>query len=154
MDEPGDDVFPGAALAGDKDRDVGGGYFAQPRTNRLHDLRVAKNYVVRRDLAQRLRQRTYRKCRHKTECPCGQFHPHALKVHPKRQTGEENSRAWKLSVKSSTYECLRVMIARKRQDAAWHQSAILGETGEGKNSSHGRNCFPQMLTGNSRCIGA
>src|ERR1035441_3585313 len=39
MDEPGNDVFSGAALAGDQDRNVGGGHFAQPRTNGLHNLR-------------------------------------------------------------------------------------------------------------------
>jgi len=91
MNEPGNDVFPGAALARNKDRNVGGGYFSQPRTNRLHGLRVAKDYLIRGDLAERLRQRTYRRCRHKTEYPIAvSVHPHALKVHPKHQTGEES----------------------------------------------------------------
>ena len=69
MDQAGNNVFPGAALTRYKDRNIGGGYFAQPRTHRLHNLRVAKNYLVRGNFAQRLRQRAYRKCRHKTECP-------------------------------------------------------------------------------------
>jgi hypothetical protein len=69
MDEPGNDVFAGAALAGDQDGNIGGGHFAQPRTNRLHDLGVAENDLVGGNLAERLRQRTYRKCRHKSECP-------------------------------------------------------------------------------------
>jgi len=69
MNEPGNDVFSSAALAGDKDRNVGGSYFAQSRTNRLHDFRVAKNDIVRGNLAERLCQRTYRKCRHKTKSP-------------------------------------------------------------------------------------
>jgi hypothetical protein len=91
MDEPGNDVFPGAALARDKDRNVGGGYSSEPRSNCLHGLRVAKDYVVRGKLAERLRQRTYRECRHKTDYPIAVgVHPHALKVHPKHQTGEES----------------------------------------------------------------
>ena len=99
MDEPRNDVFSGAALAGDKDGNVGGGHFAQPRTNRLHDLRVAKNDVVRGNLAQRLLQITYRKCRHKTKCPIAvSVYPHALKVHPKHQTGEESRATPKISV--------------------------------------------------------
>jgi hypothetical protein len=57
----------------------------------LHDFRVAKNDVVRGNLAERLCQRTYRKCSHKTKCPSAvNVNPHALKVHPKHQTGEES----------------------------------------------------------------
>ena len=116
MDEPGNDVFPGAALARNKDRNVGGGYFSQPRTNRLHGLRLAKNYVVGGNLAERLRQRTYRKCRHKTEYPIAvSVHPHALKVHPEHQTGEESRTTGKTFVKRSTYEWLGVMISRERE---------------------------------------
>src|ERR1700682_5427174 len=69
MDEPGNDVFPGPAFTGNKDGNVGGGYFSKPRTNRLHSLRVAKDYLIRGNLTERLRQRTYRKRRHKTEYP-------------------------------------------------------------------------------------
>src|SRR5208282_989569 len=83
MNEPGNDVFSGAALAGDKHWNVGGGYFAQSRTDRLHDFRVAKNDVVRGDLAERLCQRTYRKCSHKTKCPqCGQCQTACTKSAP------------------------------------------------------------------------
>ena len=154
MDEPGNDVFPSAALARNKDRNVGGGYFSQPRTNRLHGLRVAKNYLVRGNLAERLRQRTYRKCRHKTEYPIAvSVHPHALKVHPKHQTREESRTTWKSSPKCSTYEWLEVIISREREDRAWHQSAIMRQAREGKNSSHRRTGFPQMLAGNSRRVG-
>src|SRR6202040_1410008 len=154
MDEAGNDVFPGAALAGNKDRNVGGGYFSQPRTNCLHGLGVAKNYLVRGKLAKRLRQRTYRKCRHKTEYPIAvSVHPHALKVHPKHQTGEESRATWKTSVKCSTYDWLGVIISREREDRAWHQSAIMRQTREGKNSSHRRTRFPQMLAGNGRRVG-
>ena len=154
MDEPGNDVFPGAALTCNKDRNVGCGYFSQPRTNRLHGLRVAKNYLVRGKLAERLRQRTYRKCRHKTEYPVAvSVHPHALKVHPKHQTREESRTTWKSSPKRSTYEQLEVIISREREDRAWHQSAIMRQTMEGKNSSHRRTRFPQMLAGNSGRVG-
>ena len=154
MNESGNDVFPGAALASDEDRNVGGGYFSQPRTNRLHGLRVAKNYLVGGKLAERLRQRTYRKCRHKTEYPIAvSVHPHALKVHPKHQTREESRTTWKSSPKCSTYEQLEVMISREWEDRAWHQRAIMRRTREGKNSSHRRTAFPQMLTGNSRSVG-
>src|SRR5208282_478690 len=105
MDEPGNDVFPGAALSGNKDGNVGGGNFAQPRANSLHDLRVAKNDVVGGNLAQRLRQRNYRKSCHKTEYPIAvSVHPHALKVHPTFQTGQESRTTWKTTVKCSTYE--------------------------------------------------
>jgi hypothetical protein len=99
MDEPGNDVFPGAALTGDKDRNVGGGYSSEPRSNCLHGLRVAKDYVVRGKLAERLRQRTYRECRHKTDYSIAvSVHPHALKVHPKHQTGEESRATQEISV--------------------------------------------------------
>src|SRR5882762_2258988 len=154
VDEPGNDVFPGAALTCNKDRNVGGGYFSQPRTNRLHGLRVAKNYLVRGKLAERLCQRTYRKCRHKTEYPVAvSVHPHALKVHPKHQTREESRTTWKSSPKRSTYEQLEVIISREWEDRAWHQSAIMRQAMEGKNSSHRRTRFPQMLAGNSRRVG-
>jgi hypothetical protein len=90
---------------------------------------VAKNDVVRGNLAERLRQIAYRKCRHKTECPIAvSVHPHALKVHPEHQTGEERRATGKISLKRSTYEWLRVMISRERGHPAWHQSATMRRT--------------------------
>src|SRR4029077_1767265 len=122
--------------------------------NRLHGLRLAKNYVVGGNLAERLRQRTYRKCRHKTEYPIAvSVHPHALKVHPEHQTGEESRTTGKTFVKRSTYEWLGVMISREREYRAWHQRAIMRRARGGKNSSHRRSGFPQMLAGNSRRVG-
>src|SRR5277367_4163513 len=53
VDQPCDDVFSRAAFPSNKDRNVGGGYFAQPRANRLHDLRVSKDDVVGGNLAKR-----------------------------------------------------------------------------------------------------
>ena len=61
MDEAGNDVLPGAAFARDQDGNIGGSHFAKPRTHRLHDLGVAEDDLVRGNLAERLRQRTYGK---------------------------------------------------------------------------------------------
>ena len=52
------------------------------------------------------------------------------------------------------YEWRRVMISLEQEQAAWHQSAILRQAWEGKNSSHGGTCFSQTLTGNRRHVGA
>src|SRR5208337_1911692 len=154
MDEPGNDVFSGAALAGDQNRNVGGGHFAQPRTNRLHDLRVTKNDVIRGNLAQCLRQRNYRKCCHRLNAPpCSRCHPHALKVQPKHQTGEEHRTTVESSVKCSTYEWVGVIVLREQDELAWHESAILEPRGKGKNSSHCRTGSSQMPTGKSGNVG-
>jgi len=111
MDEAGDDVFSSTALASDQDWNVGGCYFAEPRPNCLHDLRVSKNDVIRGNLAQRLSQRNYRKRRHKSEYPlCGECRPHALKVQPKHQTREEHGTTGEISAKCSPYEWLEAMI--------------------------------------------
>src|SRR4029077_12627681 len=74
-------------------------------------------------------------------------------VHPKHQTREESRTTWKSSPKCSTYERLELIISREREDRAWHQSAIMRQAMEGKNSSHRRTRFPQMLAGNSRRVG-
>ena len=47
MDQSGNDVFSRSALTRDQHRNIRCGDFAQPRTNRLHCLRVPKNDVVR-----------------------------------------------------------------------------------------------------------
>src|SRR6266446_4054436 len=124
-----------------------------PILQKLQKLRLQRG-VKLGNLAERLRQRTYRKCRHKTEYPIAvSVHPHALKVHPKHQTREESRTTWKSSPKCSTYEQLEVMISREWEDRAWHQRAIMRRTREGKNSSHRRTGFPQMLAGNSCRVG-
>jgi len=69
MDEASNNVFARSAFASNKDGNVGGSYFDEPRTKRLHGFRSAKNDVIRGNLAQRLRQCGYRKCRHKSEYP-------------------------------------------------------------------------------------
>ncbi len=85
--------LPGAAFARNQDGNIGCGHFPEPRPNRLHDIGMAKDDVVRGKFAERLRQRTYRECRHKVNTPFGgRDHPHALKVHPKSQTGGEIDR--------------------------------------------------------------
>ena len=115
MDEAGNNVFSSAAFTSNKDWNIGSGYFAEARPYRLHDLGVAKDYVVRGNLAQRLRQRIYGKCGHKSECPAAEaVHPHALKVHPKHQTEEEGWALCLFDLKRSTYEWLGGIIAHKR----------------------------------------
>jgi len=51
MDEPGNDVFPGAALAGDQDGNIAAATLAQPRTHRLHGVGVAEDDFGRGKLA-------------------------------------------------------------------------------------------------------
>src|ERR1700675_308385 len=101
MDEARNNVFARAALACNKDGNIGGGYSSQPQTKRLHGFRVAENYIVRRNLAERLCQRIYRKCRHKLNASGEECSPHALKVHPEHQTEEESRATPKIFVKRS-----------------------------------------------------
>src|ERR1700735_3939114 len=51
VNEAGNDVFGGATFTCNKEGTFASRYFGKPRTNRLHDLGVSKNYIVRGNLA-------------------------------------------------------------------------------------------------------
>jgi len=84
MDEPGNDVFSGAALAVIRTEHWRGHFANRERTACM--IRSCEDDLSGK-LAERLRQRIYRKRRHKSECPLRRLcSSHALKVHLKRQT--------------------------------------------------------------------
>ncbi len=84
---------------------------------------------------------------------CGECQPRALKVQPKHQTGEEIRMNGKITANRSTYERLGVMITLVQEHPAWHQSAILRQTVEGKKFSHRRTRSSQLPAGYSRSVG-
>ena len=65
MDQPGDDVFAGAALAVNQNGDIGRSDLGQLGPHRLHRLGMAENDILRGNFAQRLRQRAKLKVAHK-----------------------------------------------------------------------------------------
>ena len=62
MNHTRDDVFAGAALTLDEDRDIGPGHLFQPLAQVAHDVGLTKYDGIRWDLTDILDQRTARIC--------------------------------------------------------------------------------------------
>ena len=82
---------------------------------------MAENDIVRGNFAQRLRQRTVRKCRHYCVPQGGVVTRRALKVHPERQTRRLPQCGRKNAPKELYLSSLAGQRHYGRQSSAWHE---------------------------------